>query len=219
MKQVCLVRHAKAVGKNIGIPDFERSLEPRGVRDSRAMAQRLADDGIMPDLLITSPAYRALETAREFAHQYAIPMEQVVRNEGLYYNRAESFVDIVRQCDNAASLIMLFGHNPTFTEFAELLAPEFEQNMPKAAAVLIAFEIERWSELQPGSGRLVRFDSPKDGRARAERSEKELLTSRVSGAISAVLKDHDPHAASSAESTIQQAAESVVAVFTKAQQK
>ena len=63
MKKIIFVRHGKAEEPCDGFADFERSLTERGKNISRLMASKLKEIEKDPGIIITSPAFRALETA------------------------------------------------------------------------------------------------------------------------------------------------------------
>ena len=79
MKTLYIVRHAKAIVRGTGIPDFDRSLAERGIKDARKMSKRQAKAGAEPQLLISSPAKRAIETARIFAKRLDYPKKAIVQ--------------------------------------------------------------------------------------------------------------------------------------------
>lgn len=160
MKTVILVRHAKAEGKDIGIPDFERSITKKGVADCRDMASRLKQLGRAADLFLSSPANRAIETAHAFADVLEYPVQKVMVKDVMYDGPAEPFLDIVRNLNDTYQSVMMFGHNPDFTEFARMLSAGFTDDLPKTAVFAVEFDIERWHQLSAGAGTVVLFDYP-----------------------------------------------------------
>jgi phosphohistidine phosphatase len=160
MKTVIIVRHAKAVGKDIGIPDIERSLTRKGVADSQIMAARLKELGRTADLFMSSPANRAVETAHAFADVLDYPVQKILVKDILYDGPAEPFLEIVRNLDEAYQSVLMFGHNPDFAEFAHLLSAQFTHDLPKAAVLIVEFGIDRWHQLTAGAGAVAHFDYP-----------------------------------------------------------
>ncbi|MBD3333201.1 hypothetical protein GF356_10155 [candidate division GN15 bacterium] len=163
MKTVYLFRHAKAQSKDLGIPDFERSITDKGKRVTREMSLRAQEKKIVPDVMISSPANRAIETARIVADVYGWDPE-TVRSESLLYDAAdgESFFDLVQAIDDQYQSVMIFGHNPTFNEFASAMITDFDGNISKSGVVGACFETDSWQLVGPGKGRLCVRMNPKD---------------------------------------------------------
>jgi phosphohistidine phosphatase len=163
MKTVYLFRHAKAQSKDIGVPDFERTITDKGRRVTREMAQRAREKQIIPDLLISSPASRAIETACIVADVYGWEPD-VIRTEALLYDASdgESLFDMVQGLDADQRSVMVFGHNPTFNEFASAMIPDFSGNISKSGVVGACFEVDTWRMVGPGKGRLCVRMNPKD---------------------------------------------------------
>ena len=63
MKTLFLIRHAKSSWEYTALPDKDRPLNDRGKRDAPKMGKRLAKRDVTPDLILSSPARRALTTA------------------------------------------------------------------------------------------------------------------------------------------------------------
>jgi len=161
MKRIVLVRHATAVDVGPKGSDFHRRLKKRGRREALIMADRIAGSLGAPDLIVSSPADRAVETARAFVERMDIPADRVVVREQLYGGLLpEEFLHIVREFDDAHATVMIFGHDPSFSEFAAFLAPGFKELIPKAGVVAIAFDRKSWHALSAGDGNLAAFERP-----------------------------------------------------------
>ena len=162
MKRIILMRHGQAEDGTDGIPDFERSLTTRGKNVTRAMAARLKEKISDPGVLISSPAFRAYETALIFAMTYRIPAEKL-RLAGSIYSRfdPETLREILSEAGNEAVTVTLFGHNPSFTEVSSYYSNESINMVPKSGIVSLTFWIKNWTELRPGTGNLEIFYEPK----------------------------------------------------------
>ncbi len=161
MKKLILVRHGKAEDDLPEFSDFERSLVSRGKIVSRLMAQRLKSKEKSQGIVITSPAFRALETALIFAGELGMPAEQIVMDrkiyDGLSLNNLTAILSSVKE---DADTIMLFGHNPSFSDLANGLSKEGCDPMPKSGVVCLSFNINKWSEIRRKSGSLEYFLKP-----------------------------------------------------------
>ena len=192
MKTLYIVRHAEALKKDKPIPDFERPLVKKGVKHSKDVAKRLKKAGIRADLLISSPANRAIETAHIIAKGIKYPVQKILLRELLYEStNHEDFLALIREMSNKHKSVMIFGHDPTFTAFARYVAPEFTDAMPKSAILAVEFDVETWAEVDPGGGKVVYYDFPMtvaERRKLAKRAKKELIN-RLTDAIAFALVD------------------------------
>lgn len=162
MRTLTLVRHAKSSWDSPQLGDFERPLNPRGRRDAPTMAQRLLRLPPRPDLLVSSPALRALTTARIFAEAFGVKDEDIVVNAKIYEATSHALIGIAQGFDDALRHVMLFGHNPGISHCAHLLADCSFDEMPTCAAARIEFAAKSWSDVGMGSGKLVHYTFPKD---------------------------------------------------------
>jgi hypothetical protein len=111
--------------------------------------------------MFSSPADRALETARLFAERLGIPAEQVALREELYGGlEPGDFLHIVQRFDNRANTVMVFGHDPSFTEFASYMIPDFSHPIPKAGVLVMDIDRPRWRAVRAGDARAVHFERP-----------------------------------------------------------
>ena len=161
MRRLTLVRHAKSSWDYAELSDFERPLNARGRRDAPAMAKRLAADLERPLRLISSPALRAITTAHAFAAALAVPNTSIRVDPRIYEATRGTLLGIVRECDDADSHVLLFGHNPGFSELALLLAPCPFSDMPTCAVATLSFDAAHWRDIRHGSGVLQRYEFPR----------------------------------------------------------
>jgi phosphohistidine phosphatase len=161
MKRLILVRHGKAEDPVSGISDYERSLTLKGKIISRLMARKLKDSVKSPFKIITSPAFRAFETALIFAMEFGIDPDKVIINSNLYYKMNIPYLPELLSIDEQNSdTIMMFGHNPSFTEIANGLCSEGCDFMQKNGIAGISFDIQTWPEIKQKSGKLEFFLKP-----------------------------------------------------------
>jgi phosphohistidine phosphatase len=163
MRRLTLLRHAKTEAQHSGQEDWDRVLEPRGQKDAPEMARRLRERKLKPGKVITSPAVRALTTAQIFARELHLPATKLQQDERLYLASPKVLKEVVRELGGDAQHLMIVGHNPGLTEFADRLSADREiDNMPTCAIYTLEFEIEDWSELDWNSGVNAEFDYPKN---------------------------------------------------------
>jgi phosphohistidine phosphatase len=161
MKYLTLIRHAKSSWKEKGQDDFDRPLNERGQRDAPMMGRRLAQARVAPDLIVSSPALRAMTTARIIADAMGYPTSGIVLNKQIYEAELKDLFKVINGFDDHVQHVMLFGHNPGLTELAIYLTVAPIDNLPTCGVMRIALAVESWADVQQGSGKLIEFDYPK----------------------------------------------------------
>jgi len=160
-KTLYLVRHAKSSWKDESLSDAERPLNKRGKHDAPFMGKLLRQRSDLPDVIISSPAKRALSTAKLFAKELGCAKENIVVIEELYMADVSDFLKIIRNINDSAESIMLFSHNPGITYFANFISNSDIENIPTAGTVRINLNISSWIEAEKIKGKLIFFEYPK----------------------------------------------------------
>jgi phosphohistidine phosphatase len=161
MKKLIFVRHGKAEDPVIDFSDFERSLTSKGKVISRKMAFKLKEKETNPGAIVTSPAFRAYETAVIFNEVFGLPAEKIIINSNLYFNiDKNSFFEILKGITEDADSIILFGHNPSFTVLPELFCNEGLDVLPKSGIICLSFKTKTWSGISTGTGIVEYFLKP-----------------------------------------------------------
>lgn len=162
MKQLVLVRHAKSDWSLPDQDDWDRPLNARGQRDAPEMARRLRGRRIKPGLILASPAVRAIATATIMARELRITASLLKPEERLYLASPVDMLAVVRELGGDAAQLMVVGHNPGITEFANRLsAGETIDNMPTCAVFTAEFDLAGWEQLDWGRGQDAEFDYPR----------------------------------------------------------
>lgn len=161
MKRISLLRHAKSSWDHPGLADFDRPLNQRGRRDAPEMGRRFKARGQIPDLIISSPALRAITTARMAAREMGFPEGNIIEEHALYHASASRILAVVQSLESYAEHLMLIGHNPGFNDLANRLSEARIDNLPTAAVFCVDFDVEDWSDIGTGQGRFAYFDCPK----------------------------------------------------------
>jgi len=161
MKKLVIVRHAKAENLNENLTDFKRSLTKKGNNDALIIAKKIKLLNVYPDLIISSPANRALETAKNFAEVFNYPENKMVLEEDLYYHfDNEKFLNFLGNIGNIFDNIFVFGHNPTLSHFATYLMKKETIILPKCGAYGISFKMENWEEIFKAKREMIFFEMP-----------------------------------------------------------
>lgn len=161
-KQLLICRHAKSSWDDASLSDVERPLNKRGRRDAPEMGRRLAERGLLPDLILASHATRAWTTAEAYADRLGYPPDRIQVDPGLYTATAASLLALVRALEPRLGRILLVGHNPECTAFANLLGNLDLDNLPTGGIVALEFHTRSWQEILPGQGQLLFVDFPKN---------------------------------------------------------
>ena len=161
MKTLLILRHAKSSWDNSRLVDHDRPLSSRGKEDAPRMGRLLAREDLVPDLIISSSAERALTTAELAAISAGYEAEiQITRH--LYHADPESYIELLQQVADSHERVIVVGHNPGMEELVEQLGGHY-QRMPTAALAQIELPIESWGELdEETNGRLVNLWRPKE---------------------------------------------------------
>lgn len=162
MKRIILVRHAKAEDGGWHIDDFERKLVKKGHKRTQFMAELLKERGEEMGFFISSPAARAIETARGFADVYGYDPDHIRQEELLYdYFTTNDVLKLISETDESYHAVSLYGHNPTISDLGCRLAPDFNTDMPKTAVLAIDFDCEKWPDIKAHEGKIAYYEYPK----------------------------------------------------------
>jgi len=159
-KQLLLVRHGKSDWGNTDLKDFDRPLNKRGKENAPEMAERLIKRRFYFDLMVSSPAKRAKSTAKFFAEAFKI--DEIHYEESIYEANTNVLLKVVNSLDDNADTVIMFGHNPGFTDLANELSDADIYNIPTAGMVLLSFPFDSWKMVSKGTGDFVFFDYPKN---------------------------------------------------------
>jgi phosphohistidine phosphatase len=161
MKKLFLIRHAKSSWDFSELSDFERPLHKRGRRDAPFMAKLLSQQGVSPDLIISSPANRAVTTARYFCEPLNYNFHNLYLEPGIYEASGEEILDVIRNTGNSFNSIMLFLHNPGLTDLANMLSSKSINNIPTCGIVSLSFNIDDWNQISSQNSEIIFFEYPK----------------------------------------------------------
>ena len=161
--RLTLFRHAKSSWNNPGLADHDRPLSKRGRRDAPVMGARLAARGARPSAILSSTAKRALSTAKRVAEALDYPIEEIRSSRRLYFAGTHQILRFIMEQPAEWPEIIVVGHNPGFTDLANLLLPELRlDNLVTAGCVAMDFPADDWSEISQVRAKLLYWDYPKN---------------------------------------------------------
>ncbi|MEW6356007.1 MAG: histidine phosphatase family protein [Planctomycetota bacterium] len=164
MKTLYLVRHAKSSWESTGLADVDRPLNKRGEKDAPLMGKVMKKAGIKPDVILSSPAVRAIATAQVIAGKIGYPEEEIIEDDGLYRAEVDGLLEVIRGIEDRRKSAMIFGHNPELHELAEALTDTTIDKLPTCAVVCIEFDVDAWARVARGGGACKSLDFPKKHR-------------------------------------------------------
>jgi phosphohistidine phosphatase len=161
MKRLTLMRHADARWNDPAISDLERPLNRRGIGAAQAMARRLLELELIPDLLLTSPARRTQQTADIVARELSLPARRVRHEEALYLASAADMLKLVHATGPRVAHLLVVAHDPGVSELVQLLLPQRgTAGMATAAVCSIAFDATHWSAIASSAVTDVQREKP-----------------------------------------------------------
>jgi phosphohistidine phosphatase len=166
MKLLTLFRHGKSDWETGSEDDFDRPLKDRGRKDTPMMGKFMATIGATPDLLVSSPAVRAAQTAELLAPAMGYAGE-IRWEEAVYAASAGELMSLLRHLPDEADHVLLVGHNPGFEDLAGRLIGADAYGMasgmrlPTAAAAHLALNVDSWNAVQANSGQLIWLVNPR----------------------------------------------------------
>jgi phosphohistidine phosphatase len=163
MKTLYLMRHAKSSWSFDELTDQERPLNDRGRDDAPRIGQALAKRHITLDLLVSSPAVRALSTAVLVARELKYPHDKIEVEPSIYQADLDTILAIIRELPDAAGSVLLTGHNPTFTDVVNYLSPSpLSSELPTAAVMCLRFQVDHWAEVAKANAEFYFYDYPRN---------------------------------------------------------
>lgn len=162
MKTFCVFRHGKSSWEISSLADYQRPLLLLGEERTERIAKYLAEQGIRFDLIISSHALRAHETARIIARSVGYEESAIRIDPSVYFGGADALNSILASLDDDFETVAIFGHNPGMTDFVNEFLTEPIPNFPTSAAACFRANIESWSALPLSFPEEVFYITPKN---------------------------------------------------------
>lgn len=159
-RKLLIIRHGKSSWDSI-VSDIDRPLTERGVKNSYEMAARLADRNMVPEMIISSPANRALHTAIIMYRTWELNDQNLLVRKSLYLPEIEDIAGTIAEVEDHVASVAIFGHNPGFTQFANRFLEPRVDNVPTAGVVELTMECEAWNDIFNARILETEFDYPK----------------------------------------------------------
>jgi phosphohistidine phosphatase len=147
MKTLIIVRHAKSSWDNPMLSDHDRPLLEMGKKRTRLVVNKLQEMNIQPDLIISSSAIRAFETAQYVAKGLNYPKDAIKASESFYMASTREILNEFFDMPDRFNTLMVVGHNPTLTHLANLFLSTPLDNLPTSGVVLLHFKTDHWDQI------------------------------------------------------------------------
>jgi len=161
MKLLYIVRHAKSSWDFSGISDHERPLIQKGIKRTKTIGKYLFENDVKPNLIISSFAVRAYETAKIIAESLSYPKNNIKVENNFYHSNIDILLDHIYSLNNSVDSVMMVGHNPTFTEFSNYFIKEKIDWLPTSAVVCVSFDTNKWEDIHHAIKKQVFIVTPK----------------------------------------------------------
>lgn len=156
MKRLILVRHGKSSWEH-NVQDDKRPLKKRGEKDGKLVANTFQEFLTTPVMVWSSPAVRALETAKIFKEILNIEDKDFHIKPSLYTFDSNELLNNIQNCDQGIETLMVFGHNPAMTHLVNQLGDNYADNVPTTGLNVIDFKSESWEKIKNGKTILSLF--------------------------------------------------------------
>lgn len=160
-RRLIIIRHGKSSWDNQGLDDIDRPLAERGILNSAEMAKRLLEKGMVPELILSSPASRALNTALIMSRNWKLEPGKLQIHDPLYDAFTEEIKQVVATAPPEITKLAIYGHNPSFTAYANSFLDKPLDNLPTAGVVIVTLESKGWSRIGRKEVKETYVDYPK----------------------------------------------------------
>ena len=156
MKKLIIIRHAEAVNKDHFQDDFERPLTEKGREDASSIGKCLKEKNIFPNVILSSPAIRAISTAECIAKEIGYKKE-IQQNQYIYEAYVHTLQEIIEYVEDTNDTVFLIGHNPSISALAYMLG-DLKEIIPTSATVEINFNVTSWVDISKENHTLISYD-------------------------------------------------------------
>ena len=149
-----LLRHAQSADKQIGQTDKERTITSVGLLDAKAIGKFLKERFIIPELIVSSSAVRAITTSQIVAESITYKSSDLLIRDELYNADVTTLLQTISTFTNNVKRVMIVGHNPGLSFLSSQLLKGLSLNLSPAELVIIHLEVASWQEIRSAKGKL-----------------------------------------------------------------
>ena len=145
MKHLYLIRHGKATHKPM--PDSKRYLTEKGIKRTTKYAHILAEHNIKPELIVSSPAVRALQTAEIIAEILGYPVQDIEINPVFYFEPEREVINQIKSFPDKYDHVFMVGHNPIWTDIAYQFSEDAILHLRTSGVFGTGFDTDTWQNI------------------------------------------------------------------------
>jgi len=160
MKTIYIVRHAKARRRGDNSEDFSRALTEEGKQDAHRLGLFLRSKNVLPDLIVSSTAKRAIRTAQILADEIKYPRSEIDFNDSLYEIEVDDLLKILYNLNDSYQSVMFVGHNPPMSIMADYLTRYGVGNLSPGSIFGCEFKTDTWKTVSKYSGLCKFLETP-----------------------------------------------------------
>lgn len=160
-RELILIRHTKSRWSDLSLSDFDRPIKKDRTDDAKRMAAKLKELKLKPDLIVCSPALRTKQTVEFFCKKLDYALKDVSFDKRIYETTEQELLQVIRETDKEVRTLVVVGHNPAFTHFANTFSPVTINEVPTTGVVWLEFESNDWEIYKTTPRRLLYFLTPK----------------------------------------------------------
>lgn len=146
MKKLSFVRHAKSSWDSKYPTDFEREINQRGIQKTENLFQFLKSEQLIPEMILCSPATRAMQTAHFLMGKFGLTKDVLVFEPALYSGNHQDYINSIYAFDDSITHLMIVGHNPSISEAAHSLSTEVAM-MNTSQICHFEFDCNEWNQI------------------------------------------------------------------------
>lgn len=164
VRELLILRHGKS-DWSTNDSDFDRPLKDRGKRNAQKIGNWLAEHNLQPEIIISSPAERALTTAEKACKAMGHDISIIHTNKKIYEADVDTLLQVLSEIPDKTKRVLLVGHNPGMKDLLiylskELIIPNDGKILPTAALAHLKIN-QSWQNLKPQKARIVTLIRPK----------------------------------------------------------
>jgi phosphohistidine phosphatase len=157
MKHLLLVRHAKSSWDDPNLEDKIRPLNKRGKKEALILGKSLKKMGLIPQLILSSPAKRALKTANRIAKELNYPKNSIAQDELIYSDNIQHLLKVIHSIEEGTGQVLMVGHKPSLLELGNYLTGTKIEKLPTCGILLVEFKVKSWKQISANKGELTLY--------------------------------------------------------------
>ena len=161
MKYLTIIRHAKSSWDHPDLDDIARPLNERGKSAVKIIGNYLRENQLTPDLIVSSPATRAITTANGIAELVLFNLKEITIEPVIYFGTSSAILEMLKQTDNKFNDVFLFGHEPILSSLIYQLSKTPLEKFPTCSVFRISLEIKSWHDIGAKKGKCEIYVNPK----------------------------------------------------------